>query len=114
VRRLQPFYGGLDCIHLFLRLEPEVDQAADGFGAGGGVGLTGCPSINIRNEFVGKADGPRWVFPSCGATGAGSFTAYRIFGYCLFHRQVLPYSGLKNKRPTFQQSTATIVFLRGV
>jgi hypothetical protein len=28
MRQLQPFHGGLDCIHLFLCLEPDLDQAA--------------------------------------------------------------------------------------
>jgi hypothetical protein len=41
----------------FLRLQPELDQAADGFGAGNIV--CSCPCIEARNRLRLKARGDR-------------------------------------------------------
>jgi hypothetical protein len=82
----------------FPRLQPELDEAADGFGAAGRVVLLACPGINLCEEFIGKPNSSGWISPRCGATRASAFTSDR-FWYCLFHNPVLPYSGLKNKRP---------------
>ena len=60
--------------------------------------MTGGPRIEGCHELVGKAKRPRWVSASCRAPRAGPLAA-DCFWHCLFHILVLPYSGLKNKRP---------------
>jgi hypothetical protein len=78
-------------------LQPELDQAADGFGAARHVVLPGGPSVDRCNEFVGKAHGASWISARCRTPRTRPLSAN--FWHCLFHIMVLPYSGLKNKRP---------------
>jgi hypothetical protein len=69
---------------LFLGLEPEFDQAADGFGARGSVVLASGPRIEGSHKLVGKAKCARRVRPGCWTTGARPPSAY-LFSYCIFH-----------------------------
>src|SRR6266404_6413893 len=81
----------------FLRFQPELDKPADGFGTGRRVVLPGGPSVDRCNEFVGKAHGASWISARCRTPSTRPLSAN--FWHCLFHIMVLPYSGLKNKRP---------------
>jgi hypothetical protein len=76
----------------------DLDQAADGFGAAGRVLLLRGPGVYRGHEFIRQTHCAHRVFTGRRATRAGPFAAYSL-GYCIFHKEVLPYSGLKNKRP---------------
>ena len=94
---MTPLVRHVHASHVTLRLQPQLDKAADGFGATGRVVLFARPSIDLCDELVGEAHRAHRILARCGPTRACAFTSDR-FGYCLFHSPVLPYSGLKNKR----------------
>ena len=52
----------------FFRLEPELDQAADGFGAAGHVGLFTPPPVNLRQLFLVPPLADEGANPSPGST----------------------------------------------
>ena len=53
MRQLQPFHGGLD--YLFLRLEPNLDQAADGIRATDFMVIG--PSVDLGSQIGRQAHG---------------------------------------------------------
>jgi hypothetical protein len=48
---------------LLLRLQADLEQAADGFGAAGLVILADGPIVDVRQQLAGDAQGARWRFP---------------------------------------------------
>jgi hypothetical protein len=48
-----------------LRLQPELDEAADGFGSGGPIGLLCCPGVHVVPEFGRQSDGRYRVLTGC-------------------------------------------------
>jgi hypothetical protein len=59
--------------------------------------LTG-PGIDARHKLIGKSKCARGISAGRRATSARPLAA-DCFWCCLFHNLVIPYSGLKNKRP---------------
>ena len=53
-------------MRLALRLQPELDKAADGFGTARLIFLACGPGINIRHEFVGPRSVRVGAFPVAG------------------------------------------------
>jgi hypothetical protein len=80
-RRLYPTRPGLVCARLHmvskhgrqisfpLRLQPELNQAADGFGAGRGI--FSAPFLNLAHQFIRDADPVQRL---CAGSGAALFT----------------------------------------
>jgi hypothetical protein len=55
----------LRCLLSLLRLQPEFDEAANGFRSARLVGLFCCPGIHIFPEFGRKSDGRYRVLTGC-------------------------------------------------
>jgi hypothetical protein len=53
------------CLLSQLRLQPELDEAADGFGSARLIGLLCCPGIHIVPEFGRQTDGSYRVLTGC-------------------------------------------------
>jgi len=64
----------------FLRLEPELDQAADGFGAWGSVFLLSCPGYNFCRYLRREPGGHRGVM-----TGGRPPSRFFVCRYCFLH-----------------------------
>jgi len=50
-----------------LRVQPELDEAADGFGSVGLIGLFCCPGVHFVPEFGRQSDGRYRVLTRCRA-----------------------------------------------
>ena len=61
-RRLRPRNR---CLLSQLRLQPECDEAADGFGSARLIGLFCCPGIHIVPEYGRQSDGSYRVLTGC-------------------------------------------------
>ena len=61
-RRLRPRNR---CLLSQLRLQPEFDEAADGFGSARLIGLFCCPGIHIVPEYGRQSDGSYRVLTGC-------------------------------------------------
>ena len=74
--------------------QSQFDQAADGFGAWGGILLFSCPCQNSSHDVSRKPSRHRWVM-----TGGGSPPRFLVCRYCFLHYLRIHKMQAEGKRP---------------